>query len=69
MKRSVKRFLYLAAVLLAAAAAFRAQNAGGRPIHNEAERLARWKPVEMPFRAGGLSVRDRRAVYLQDLGL
>jgi hypothetical protein len=53
------RFLWLAAVMLAGAFAFQAQNAGGRPIHNEVERLARWKPVEMPFRAGGLSVRER----------
>ena len=56
------RFLWLAAVLLAGAFAFQAQNSGGRPIHNEAERLTRWKPVEMPYRAAGLSVRERRMI-------
>lgn len=56
------RFIALAALLLAGVAAFRAQNAGGRPIHNQAERLARWKPVEMPFHAEGLSARERRMV-------
>jgi hypothetical protein len=56
------RYLRLAALLLAGAASLGAQNAGGRPIHNEAERLARWKPVEMPFHAAGLSARERRMV-------
>ena len=37
-----------------------AQNAGGRPFHNEAERLARWKRVEMPFHSDGLSDRERQ---------
>lgn len=37
-------------------------NAGGRPIHNEAERLARWKRVDMPFRAEGLSAREKQMV-------
>jgi hypothetical protein len=58
----MRRFLFLGGVLLAGAAAFHAQNAGGRPIHNEAERLARWKAVEMPFHAEGLSARERRMV-------
>jgi len=39
-----------------------AQNAGGRPLHNEAERLARWKAVEMPFHSTGLSARERQMV-------
>jgi len=39
-----------------------AQNAGGRPFHNEAERLARWKAVEMPFYSTGLSARERQMV-------
>lgn len=34
---------------------------GGRPVHNEAERLARWKPVAMPL-PGGLNARERRMV-------
>jgi len=51
-----------AALLLAIAAPAFAQNAGGRPIHNEAERLAKWKTVEMPFRPTGLSARERQMV-------
>ena len=39
-----------------------AQNAGGRPFHNEAERLAKWKAVEMPFHSTGLSARERQMV-------
>jgi len=39
-----------------------AQNAGGRPFHNEGERLARWKAVEMPFHSSGLSARERQMV-------
>jgi hypothetical protein len=49
-------------VLLANAALMPAQNAGGRPFHNEAERLAKWKAVEMPFHSTGLSVRERQMV-------
>src|SRR3954468_15634082 len=56
------RFIFFTALLLAGAAAFRAQNAGGRPIHSESERLAKWKPVEMPLRTQGLSVRERRMI-------
>ena len=48
--------------LLANAAAMSAQNAGGRPIHNQAERLARWKAVEMPYHSSGLSARERQMV-------
>jgi len=33
-----------------------------QPSHNVAERLARWKRVEMPFQAGGLSSREVRMV-------
>jgi hypothetical protein len=49
------------AALGLSAVALMAQN-GGRPIHNEAERLAKWKPVPMPFRSEGLSTRERRMV-------
>jgi hypothetical protein len=49
-------------VLLANAALMSAQNAGGRPFHNEAERLAKWKAVEMPFHSTGLSARERQMV-------
>ena len=39
-----------------------AQNAGGRPFHNEAERLSRWKAVDMPYHSTGLSARERQMV-------
>jgi hypothetical protein len=54
-------FSSLAALVLCAGS-LAAQNAGGRPIHNEAERLARWKPVEIPFHSAGLSERERKLV-------
>ena len=56
--------LRLLAVLWCAAALAPAQNtnAGGRPVHNEVQRLARWKSVEMPFHAEGLSARQRQMV-------
>jgi hypothetical protein len=38
------------------------QNAGGLQSHTEADRLAKWKRVEMPFHTDGLSVRERRMV-------
>src|SRR5688572_1108253 len=38
------------------------RNPGGRPIHNEEERLAKWMTVEMPFRSAGLSARERRMI-------
>src|SRR6185295_12212933 len=48
---------------LAAAGLVCAQtNAAGRPVHNQAERLARWKKVEMPFRDAGLSARERQMI-------
>jgi hypothetical protein len=53
------RFL-LAAVLTLPL--FGQTNAGGRPIHNEAEQLAKWKPVQMPFHSAGLSARERQMV-------
>ena len=37
------------------------KNAAGRPVHNEAERLAKWKTVEMPMRAT-LTARERQMV-------
>jgi hypothetical protein len=53
------RFPFLILLLPALALA---QNAGGRPIHNEAERLAKWKRVEMPFHSDGLSAREKQMV-------
>ncbi len=52
----------IALLFLANAAILSAQNAGGRPIHNEPERLAKWKPVQMPFHSTGLSARERQMV-------
>ena len=49
-------------LILAIAAAFAQTNSGGRPVHNEAERLARWKKVAMPFHGDTLSAREREMV-------
>ncbi len=38
------------------------RNAGGRPVHNEAERAARWKPVVIPYNRAGLSQREQQMV-------
>jgi hypothetical protein len=38
------------------------RNAGGRPLHNEAERAARWKPVPMAFHREGLTAREVQMV-------
>src|SRR5215467_5796650 len=35
---------------------------GDPPLHNVPERLAKWKPVEMPFNLQGLSTRERQMV-------
>jgi len=53
---------YRFAMLLLCAAPLAAQNAGGRPFHDQAERLARWRPVEMPFHSAGLSARQRQMI-------
>jgi hypothetical protein len=37
-------------------------NSSGRPALTPAERLARWKRVDMPFHADGLSARERQLV-------
>ena len=56
------RILSRLPLLLLCAVPLGAQNAGGRPVHNEAERLARWKPVEIPFHSAGLSAREHQMV-------
>jgi hypothetical protein len=56
------RILFSFTLLLLCAVPLAGQNAGGRPIHNEAERLARWKAVEIPFHSAGLSPRERQMV-------
>ena len=39
-----------------------ARNAGGRPVHNEAERAAYWKSVRVPYNKAGLSAREQQMV-------
>jgi len=38
------------------------RNAGGRPVHNEADRAARWKSVAMPYNKAGLTPREQQMV-------
>jgi hypothetical protein len=38
------------------------RNAGGRPIHNEAERAARWKLVPVPYNRAGLTPREQQMI-------
>jgi hypothetical protein len=38
------------------------RNAGGRPIHNEAERAARWKVVAMPYSRAGLTAAEQQMI-------
>jgi hypothetical protein len=38
------------------------RNAGGRPIHNEAERAARWKVVAMPYSRVGLTAAEQQMI-------
>jgi hypothetical protein len=39
-----------------------ARNAGGRPVHNEAERASYWKTVKVPYDKAGLSAREQQMV-------
>ncbi len=43
-------------------AAAQVRNAGGRPVHNEEDRAARWKPVTVPYRRAGLTAREQQMV-------
>jgi hypothetical protein len=38
------------------------RNAAGRPIHNEAERAARWKPIPIPYNRTGLSSDEQQMI-------
>jgi hypothetical protein len=38
------------------------RNAGGRPIHNEAQRAARWKVVAMPYSRAGLTAAEQQMI-------
>ena len=54
--------LCLTALLPLSSQAPTKRNAGGRPFHNEEERAARWKQVEMPYRRGDLTPREQQMV-------
>ena len=52
----------IAALALTLTAQVPQRNAGGRPLHNEAERAARWKPVTMAFYREGLTAAEVQMV-------
>jgi hypothetical protein len=58
---STHRPIWLVAAIAAAAIAF-AQKKDEQPAPDAAARLAKWKSVEMPFHADGLSARERQMV-------
>ncbi|MEO8595864.1 MAG: Zn-dependent hydrolase [Candidatus Solibacter sp.] len=58
----MNRFIFPAAILLAAAAIFQAQTPRKAAVQTVAERLAKWRPVQMPFDGKALSDRERRMV-------
>jgi hypothetical protein len=60
--RSLLTFGVIAALAVGLSATAQQRNAGGRPLHNEAERAARWKPVPVAFRREGLSAREQRMI-------
>src|SRR5580658_3125614 len=63
MAKETSRPAMLLAALTVCSALLAAQtNSGGRPVRNEAERLAQWKQVNMPFHSAGLSARERQMV-------
>jgi hypothetical protein len=55
------RIILLLCFVLIALAQDGERNSGGRPVHNEAQRLARWKEMAMPLEPG-LSARERQMV-------
>ena len=59
MQVGVERFLLFSLCGVAAAVA---QNRGAVPLHNVAERLAKWKVVEIRFQAASLSASERQMV-------
>ena len=38
------------------------RNAGGRPVHNEPERAARWKTIRVPYNKAGLRPREQQMI-------
>jgi len=64
MLRCVSITLFLSFALLASTPlqSQTPRNAGGRPVHNEAERAARWKQVAMPYSRANLTPRERQMV-------
>jgi hypothetical protein len=61
LRRSISLGVIIALGALVPAAA-QQRNAGGRPMHNEAERVARWKPVSMQFHRAELTPREQQMV-------
>jgi hypothetical protein len=60
---SIRLPAFLSFAALAAALWLGAQtDAGPRPVQSVAQRLARWKPIDMPFHSAGLSPRERQMV-------
>jgi hypothetical protein len=60
--RSLLSLGVIVALAVGISAPAQQRNAGGRPLHNEAERAARWKPVPMAFHRQGLTVREVQMV-------
>jgi hypothetical protein len=61
-KETSRRALLMALLGICSAPLVAQIKSGGRPAHNEAERLAQWKQVNMPFHSTGLSARERQMV-------
>lgn len=59
---SLAFFLCLGLVAQVSGQAPARRNSGERPLHNEAERSARWKTVVMPYERAGLSTREQQMV-------
>src|ERR1700728_3760925 len=63
MTMGTSRPALLLALLAVCSALLAAQTkSGGRPVHNEADRLSQWKQVNMPFHSAGLSAPERQMV-------
>jgi hypothetical protein len=60
MRLLVSSILVLLALAGTGARLVAQRNAGGRPVHDETARLARWKEVRMPLPASGISAAERR---------
>ena len=61
MRRAIS-IVFIAALTATLSATAQQRNAGGRPLHNEASRAARWKQIAIPFPSAGLTPRERLMV-------